>query len=64
MKRLSLLGLFELSMIFQRFGNMAFRAVENVRDEESGTNVDLKGNLGVSNWEVDHNYCRKFTRES
>ena len=27
MKRLSLLGLFELSMIFQHFGNMAFRAV-------------------------------------
>ena len=37
---------------------------ENGRDKESRTNADLKGNLGVSTWEGDHNYCRAFTRES
>ena len=37
---------------------------ENGRDKESKTNADLKGNLGVSTWARDHDYCRIFTRES
>ena len=37
---------------------------ENGRDKESKTDVDLKGNLGVSTWAGDHNYSRTFTRES
>ena len=37
---------------------------ENGRDKESRTNVDLKGNLGISTWAGDHDYCRTFTRES
>ena len=37
---------------------------ENGRDKESRTNADLKGNLGVSTWAGDHNYCRIFARES
>ena len=37
---------------------------ENGRDKESRSNTGLKGNLGVSTWAVDHNYCQTFTRES
>ena len=37
---------------------------ENGRDKESRTNADLKGNLGISTWAGDHDYCRTFTRES
>ena len=37
---------------------------ENGRDKESRTNADLKGNLGVSAWARDHDYCRIFTRKS
>ena len=37
---------------------------ENGRGKESRTNADLKGNLGVSTWAGDHNYCRIFARES
>ena len=37
---------------------------ENGRDKESRTNADLKGNLGISNWAGDHDYCQTFTRES
>ena len=37
---------------------------ENGRDKESRSNADLKGNLGVSTWAGDHDYCQIFTRES
>ena len=37
---------------------------ENVKDKESRTNADLKGNLGVSTWAGDHNYCQIISRES
>ena len=37
---------------------------ENGRDKESRTNADLKGNLGVSTWAGDHDYCRIFARIS
>ena len=37
---------------------------ENGRDEESRSNADLKGNLGVSSWAGDHHYYQTFTRES
>ena len=36
---------------------------ENRRDKECRTNADLKGNLEVSTWAGDHNYCRIFTRK-
>ena len=39
-------------------------SAENGRDKESRTNAELKGNLGVSTWAGDHDYCRIFTRES
>ena len=38
--------------------------VENGRDKEYRTNPDLKGNLAVSTWAGDHDYCQTFTRES
>ena len=38
--------------------------VENGRDKESRSNADLKGNLGVYTWAVDHDYCQTFTMES
>ena len=37
---------------------------ENGRDKESRSNADLKGNLEVSTWAGDHDYCQTFTRES
>ena len=37
---------------------------ENGRDKESRSSADLKGNLGVSIWAGDHDYCQTFTRES
>ena len=37
---------------------------ENGRDKESRSTADLKGNLGVSTWAGDHDYCQTFTRES
>ena len=37
---------------------------ENGRDKEFKTDADLRGHLGVSTWEGDHDYCRAFTRES
>ena len=37
---------------------------ENGRGKESRTNADLKGNLGVSTWAEDPDYCLTFTRES
>ena len=37
---------------------------ENGRDKESRSNAALKGNLGVSTWEEDHDYCQTFTKES
>ena len=37
---------------------------ENGRGKESRTNADLKGNLGVSTWAEDPDYCLTITRES
>ena len=37
---------------------------ENERDKESRTNADIKGNLGVSTWAGDHDYCRIFATKS
>ena len=37
---------------------------ENGSGKESRSNADLKGNLGVSTWAGDHDYCQTFTRES
>ena len=37
---------------------------ENGRDKESRSNADLKENLGVYTWAVDHDYCQTFTMES
>ena len=37
---------------------------ENGRDKEFKSDADFRGNLGVSTWAGDHDYCRAFTRES
>ena len=40
MKRLYLLGLFELSMIFQDLGNIVYRAMEHYFGQITGTIFD------------------------